>query len=429
MAAQKRKDSKGRNLKENEFQRSDGQYMYRYYDANGSMKYVYSWKLVPTDKVPSGKRDGLSLREKEAEIAEDKQKGIDSAAKKKYTLNDIFEKYIAGKTELKPSTRTNYLYMYNNYVRNTLGKRKIADIKYSDIKEYYNTLINERKFQPNSLEIIHTILHPTFTQAVRDDIISKNPTDGVMSEIKKSRKWTKPKRHALTLEQQQLFMDFVHNSSTYKHWEPLFVVFLGTGCRVGELVGLTWDDVDTTNNMIKIDHNLIYRPQEGSGKCEMHITTPKTSSGIRRIPMMQEVKEAFEELRKQQAAQGFCDVEIDGYKGFIFINRDGNVHNPHAINRAIERIRIACNAAEKEQAKAEKREAIEITHFSVHNLRHTFCTRFCENETNIKVIQEIMGHSDISTTMNIYAEATEAKKKDTINCLDNNYRILPLKAV
>ena len=90
-------------------------------------------------------------------------------------------------------------------------------------------------------------------------------------------------------------------------------------------------------------------------------------------------------------------------------------------------IRIACNAAEKEQAKAEKREAIEITHFSVHHLRHTFCTRFCENETNIKVIQEIMGHSDISTTMNIYAEATEAKKKDTINCLDNNYRILPMK--
>ena len=186
MATQKRKDSKGRNLKENEFQRSDGQYMFRYYDANGSMKYVYSWKLVPTEKVPSGKRDGLSLREKEAEISEDKQKGIDSAAKKKYTLNDIFDKYIAGKTELKPSTRTNYLYMYNNYVRNAIGKRKIADIKYSDIKSYYNSLIKEKGFKPNSMEIIHTILHPTFTQAVRDDIISKNPTDGVMSEIKKS---------------------------------------------------------------------------------------------------------------------------------------------------------------------------------------------------------------------------------------------------
>lgn len=427
MATQKRKDSKGRNLKENEFQRSDGQYMFRYYDANGSMKYVYSWKLVPTDKVPSGKRDGLSLREKEAEISEDKQKGIDSAAKKKYTLNDIFDKYIAGKTELKPSTRTNYLYMYNNYVRNAIGKRKIADIKYSDIKSYYNSLIKEKGFKPNSMEIIHTILHPSFTQAVRDDIISKNPTDGVMSEIKKSHNWEKPKRHALTLEQQQLFMEFVHNSSTYKHWEPLFIVFLGTGCRVGELVGLRWEDVDMTNNVISINHNLIYRPQEDSGKCEMHITTPKTSAGVRTIPMMQEVKIALHEVRKQQMVQGFSDIEIDGYSGFIFINRDGNIHNPHAINRAIERIRIACNAEEAERAKAEKRSAIEIPHFSVHNLRHTFCTRFCENETNVKVIQEIMGHADISTTMNIYAEATEAKKKDTINALDNNYRILPMK--
>ena len=145
--------------------------------------------------------------------------------------------------------------------------------------------------------------------------------------------------------------------------------------------------------------------------------------------MMQEVKNALLDIRLQQMAHGFSNIEIDGYKGFIFINRDGNVHNPHAINRAIERIRIACNAEEKERAKAENREAIEIPHFSVHNLRHTFCTRFCENETNVKVIQEIMGHADISTTMNIYAEATEAKKKATINALDNNYRILSLKAV
>lgn len=427
--AEKRRDHKDRPLRENEIQRKNRLYIYSYTDIYGNRKQVSSWKLYPTDKTPSGKRDGLSLREKEALLAEDKYKGIDSAAKKKYTLNDIFDKYMEGKTELKPSTRTNYLYMYNNYVRNTIGKRKIADIKYSDIKSYYNSLIKEKGFKPNSMEIIHTILHPTFTQAVRDDIISKNPTDGVMSEIKKSHNWEKPKRHALTLEQQQLFMEFVHNSSTYKHWEPLFVVFLGTGCRVGELVGLRWKDVDMTNNIISINHNLIYRPQEGSGKCEMHITTPKTSAGVRTIPMMQEVKAVFTELRKQQMLNGFSNVEIDGKSGFIFINRDGNVHNPHAINRAIERIRIACNAEEAKRAKAEKRVAIEIPHFSVHNLRHTFCTRFCENETNVKVIQEIMGHADISTTMNIYAEVTETKKKDTIDCLENNYRILPLKAV
>ena len=59
----------------------------------------------------------------------------------------------------------------------------------------------------------------------------------------------------------------------------------------------------------------------------------------------------------------------------------------------------------------------------MHNLRHTFCTRFCENETNIKVIQEIMGHSDIGTTMNIYAEATEAKKRESFDNLEGKIKI------
>lgn len=93
------------------------------------------------------------------------------------------------------------------------------------------------------------------------------------------------------------------------------------------------------------------------------------------------------------------------------------------INRALERMSLACNQEEKERAKREHREPVEVRHFSVHNLRHTFCTRFCENETNIKVIQEIMGHSDIGTTMNIYAEATESKKKESFENLDGKIKI------
>ena len=127
--------------------------------------------------------------------------------------------------------------------------------------------------------------------------------------------------------------------------------------------------------------------------------------------------------RKKQLKAGYNTAEIDGYSGFIFTNRMGYVHNPQTINRAIERVRIAANAKEEERAKAEHRKPLVIRHFSAHNLRHTFCTRFCENETNIKVIQEIMGHSDISTTMNIYAEATEAKKKESFESLEGKIKI------
>lgn len=132
-----------------------------------------------------------------------------------------------------------------------------------------------------------------------------------------------------------------------------------------------------------------------------HITTPKTKAGRRTIPMLSDVKNALLTEYNLQMDFGFCDEEVDGYTGFIFQNRYGGLLSPHDINRAIDRICNAYNKEETKKAATENREPLLIRHFSVHNLRHTFCTRFCENETNLKVIQEIMGHADIETTMNL----------------------------
>lgn len=421
-AITKRKDSRGRNLKDGEIQQADGRYKYQYQDANGQRKAVYSWKLLPTDRTPSGKRDDLSLREKEEEIAADNRDGIDGKAARKITLNEMFEAYMAGKVNLKQSTATNYRYMYKNYVADVIGNKPLQSIKYSTIKAYYNSLITEKGFKPNSMEIIHTILHPVFTLAVRDGYVRSNPADGVMAEIKKSHAWEKPQRHALTLEEQAAFIGFLSRSQTYGHWLPMFTVFLGTGCRVGELIGLRWQDCDFQNGTISINHNLVYRQQD-DGHMALRITTPKTSAGCRTIPMLDEVRKALHTIRLEQLREGCPNCTVDGYTGFLFVNRDGAVYVPHTINRAIDRILKAYHAEETAKAKEEKREPVLIRHFSVHNLRHTFCTRFCENETNIKVIQEIMGHSDISTTMNVYAEATEAKKKESFQSLEGKIKI------
>ena len=419
--SEKRRDSKNRILQNGESQRKDGKYEFKYVDVNGTRRSVYSWKLVATDKVPEGKRCELSLREMEKQIRRDLEDGISTHTANSITLNELFDIYMSTK-ELKQSTRTNYMYMYKNYVSDVIGKRRIGSIKYSDIKKFYNSLILEKKFKPNSMEIINTILHPVFTMAVRDGYIRVNPSDGVMAEIKKSHNWEKPKRHALTEEQQAKFIDFVANSETYCHWLPLLTVFLGTGCRVGELIGLTWDDCDFTEGIITINHNLVYRQQD-SGKCEMHITTPKTESGKRVIPMFQAVRKALLQEKKEQMCNGFNSTIIDGYSGFVFTNRCGYVHNPQTINRAIKRIYKACNEQEVERAKKEHRQPVLIPHFSVHNLRHTFCTRFCENETDLKIIQEIMGHSDITTTMNNYNEDTKERKQESFARLEGKIKI------
>lgn len=419
---EKRKDSKGRNLRDGELQRSDGRYEFRYFDQKGGKHSVYSWQLVDTDKIPAGRRCKESLRSIEKRISKDLDDGIDVCHASRITLNKYFEDYFAGKRELKESTRTNYRYMYDNYIKEQIGFRALSSIKYSDIRKYYLSLIHDKGFKPNSMEIIHTILHPVFAAAVRDGYIRINPTDGVMSEIKRSHDWEKPKRHALTKPQQSAFVDFVSTSTTYRRWLPLFTVMLGTGCRVAEVVGLRWEDCDFKTDNISVNHNLIYRPT-ASGRCEFKVTTPKTKNSTRTIPMLSEVKSALLQERIRQMKEGFCEAEVNGYSGFIFSNRYGDCLSPHCVNRAIDRIIKEYNAREKEASKRERREPVLLPHFSCHNLRHTFCTRYCEVETRLKVIQEIMGHADISTTMDIYAEATSEQKNDSFANLEGKIKI------
>ena len=210
----------------------------------------------------------------------------------------------------------------------------------------------------------------------------------------------------------------IANSEEYRGWYPLFTVMLGTGCRIGEVLGLRWQDVDFKNRTISINHNLVYRVQE-DGTCTNHVNSPKTKAGIRIIPMLDEVFDAFLEEYQYQKVIGFCTDEIDGYSGFVFCTGDGKVYLPNAINRAIRSICADYNKEEESKAKEENRDPVLLPKFSCHILRHTFCTRFCENETNLKVIQEIMGHADISTTMDVYAEATQEKKKESMTSLQS----------
>lgn len=161
MADNKRRDNKGRVLRLGESQRKDGRYMYRW-TVEVKEKTVYALELE-------------ELREKERQIQRDLEDGVDSKKADITTLNDMFVKYMAGKTELKQSTRTNYNYMYKNYVYDSLGKKKLSKIKYSDVKAFYTSLIKEKNFKPNSMEIINTIWHPVFTLAVRDGYIRYLP--------------------------------------------------------------------------------------------------------------------------------------------------------------------------------------------------------------------------------------------------------------
>ena len=202
----------------------------------------------------------------------------------------------------------------------------------------------------------------------------------------------------------------------YNKWKPLFTVMIGTGCRIGELVGLRWEDIDMNNRTIDINHSLFYfagrRNKTGN---KWVINMPKTDSGVRVIPMVDTVYAAFIEEKARQEEEGtFCISTVDDMSGFIFCNRFRELYVPESINRNLRRVIENHNSMEEVRAAKEKREAVILPQFSCHHLRHTFCARLCEADVNIKVIQSIMGHKDIQTTMDIYAEVTGDKKKKSL---------------
>lgn len=404
--AKARKDNRGRALRKGESQRSkDLRYVYTYTDPLGRRKFIYAMDL-------------MELREKEKKLLKDQLDGLDLYAAGKATINDTFDRYMSAKYELRDSTRSNYLYTYDHFIRDDFGKKKLIEIKYSDILQYYYHLLNDEDISIGTVESIHCLLHPTFELAVRDDIIRKNPTDGVMKELKRKSGKNKGIRHALTKEQQRAFMDYMSIHPVYYRWYPLFAVLLGTGLRIGECLGLLWENIDFENNSITVDHSIVYYPIGEDRRCEKRISLPKTEAGVRTVPLLDVVRDAFEmEKEEQLQTTGLNSSEVDGVSGFVFQNRFGDVPNPKSVNDAIKRISESYNRQELEAAKKEKRDPLLLPNFSCHILRHTFATRLCEVETNLKVIQSVMGHRNIETTMDIYAEATESRKQESFLCL------------
>lgn len=246
-----------------------------------------------------------------------------------------------------------------------------------------------------------------------------NPTDNMLKELKQSHNFQQEKRNALTIAEQNLLMDFLKRNRMYNHWYSVFAVMLGTGMRVGELIGLRWCDIDLDEGLIHINHTLIYYNKGGAKNCSFAINTPKTAAGERTIPMMDWVKEAFLLEKQYQEDAGIsCSVTIDGYTDFIFINRYGKAQHQGTLNKAIRRITRDCNDEILNNADGNEFPLL-LPHFSCHSLRHTFATRLCEAGLNIKVIQDVLGHNDISTTMDIYVDVTkELKKKEFGNLGD-----------
>lgn len=398
----RRRDSKGIMLKKGESERAGGGYDYRW-TQNGERRVIYAPTLQ-------------ELREKKEEISADVLRGIRPNARN-LTVNDIYKMWVRDKMGLKDNTMLNYMYMYEMFVDPYIGKSKISGLLYSDVKGFYNMLYRERGLKVSTIDNVNTVLHQVLELAVQNRLIPANHSDNAIRELKHMHGKEIQKRQALTAKEQELFLDYLRSTPRYQHWYPVFLTMLYTGLRVGEITGLRWQDVDFENDLITIDHTLVYFNHSDNG-CHYNIHTPKTRSGERTIPMLSGVKAAFEQERKFQQEAGLkCDVVIDGYSDFIFTNRYGTVHNQSTLNRALKRMIADCNR-EQLANNPKNADVTLLPNFSCHILRHTFATRLCESGVNIKVIQDVLGHADFDTTMNVYTDATKDFKQQEFRELD-----------
>lgn len=380
-----RKDNKKRNLHTGESQRKDGSYMFRYIDPlTGKRKAIYA-------------NDLPELRAKEKQVQRDLEEHILTDAEcKKMTLNDLFDRYLKTK-EIEDTTISNYMYLWDKFVRNTIGNFKIIALRPSQVRIFYANL-SKKGLAYNTIKYIHMIIFPTLELAVNDDIIRKNPSKGILSK-----EYGKAKRdkYALEEDEQEKLFAFMKQNPVYQVYIPMFTILLEVGLRCGELIGLTWKDLNLEEKTLSVNHQLIYK-NLGEGY-KFYAKSPKTETSEREIPLTTEVCEAFKE---QQALNSllrrFSLVSIDTYTDFIFLTKNGTPLMPSAVNNIIYNVINAYNEAEKESAEKENREPHFIPKISAHNMRHTACTNMSRRGLNPKTVQYILGHAHIEETMETY---------------------------
>lgn len=377
-----RRDNKGRKLFNGESQRKDGKYEYKYQDACGKRKTVYSWKLTPTDRVPAGKRDDISLREKIKQIQKDLNSNITPDGGN-FTVLELVEKYISQKTGVRHNTRSNYNFVVNVIKKEAFGQKRIDKIKVSDAKEW---LIKMQQIDGRGYSSIHTIrgvVRPSFQMAVDDDLLVKNPFEFQLNTVVVNDSVT---REAITRQQERDFLEFVKNDKHFcKYYDGIYILFK-TGLRISEFVGLTKKNLDFENSRIIVDHQL-----QRTRDMKYIIEDTKTECGERMVPMTPEVKEAFQRIlanRKNPKVEPM----VDGYSGFLYLDKNGRPMVALHWEKYFQHIREKYNKIYR----------VQMPKVTPHVCRHTFCSNMAKSGMNPKTLQYIMGHSDISVTLNTY---------------------------
>ncbi len=378
---QTRRDAKNRVLRPGESVRANGKYQYKYH-IDGKPHFVYSWKLEPTDKLPKGKQPCLSLRELEKQINTELAV-LSNIVDGQMTVCELVDRYLKTKTGVRQSTKQGYVTVQRLLAKEKFGSQKIRNVKISDAKLFLIKLQQEDGKSYSTIHNVRGVLRPAFQMAVDDDILVKNPFGFQLQTVFVNDSVT---REALTKDQMRKFLKFIHDDVVYcKYYEVVYILF-HTGMRISEFCGLTLKDIDLQNKTVNIDHQL-----QRTADMRYIIVETKTDAGKRKIPITDDVAAMFQAIIEDREAPAVEKI-IDGYTGFLFYDKEGKtlvaMHWQHRFNNMVNRYNDIYR--------------IQMPNITPHVCRHTYCSNQAKAGMNPKTLQYLMGHSDISVTMNVY---------------------------
>lgn len=287
---------------------------------------------------------------------------------------------------LKPTTYDLYETLIDKIIIPEIGSLKLKDIRPIHLQMFYNKLYdNGNGYSTSTLQKINNILSPACEVAVRNDLIVKNPMDGVQLPKHKEKQV-----RALTVEEEARFLEAAKNNQYYM----AFVVLLDTGLRCGELLALTWDDIDLKNGMLYVSKNLVAVKDRITGKQKLVVQdTPKTSNAIRAIPLTTRALTLLKSLKLKRQSK----------TNIVFCTNRFTYIYPKNLRRAFQCVL--------------KRAGIE--QLGLHVLRHTFATRLFEKGANPKTVSTLLGHANVGITLDIYTHVEPEQMKEAIRLLES----------